>query len=164
MIYKYCPVCAGELKTKSSSCLVCQKCGFEFFQNSKPTASGLFLNEKQEVLLLKRAISPSLGKWDTPGGFLENGEDPIDGLRREMREELSLEIELGPILTIFIDHYGKNEDVVYTFNVFYEAKILSDDIKLDHENSEYKWFAKDDIPWNDLAFQNTHHALHALYK
>ena len=41
-----------------------------------------------EVLLGRRKHEPRQGYWDLPGGFLEEGEEPLEGLRRELREGL----------------------------------------------------------------------------
>jgi ADP-ribose pyrophosphatase YjhB (NUDIX family) len=168
MRFKYCPICAGKLKDKTMENgrkhLVCCSCGFIFFQNSKPTASAIIENERGETLLLKRAIEPSIGRWDTFGGFLENGEHPIDGLKREAMEELSLDISPGGIISVIIDKYEDYGQVFHTLNIFYSCKISSaDKIKLDHENSQYKWFLREQIPWDSLAFKNTTLALKSFY-
>lgn len=167
MTYKFCPKCAGELEQKANHEGVihptCKTCGFVFYQNSKPTASTVILNGNKEVLLVKRAIEPHFGKWDLPGGFLENGEDLLIGLKREAREELDVEIEPVEILSIFVDKYGYEKGDFYTFNVFVKSKISAGEIKLDAENSEFKWFKIEDIPWDDLAFNNTTIALKTLY-
>jgi ADP-ribose pyrophosphatase len=162
-MYKYCPKCAGNLAEKNGY-PVCQKCGFVFYQNSKPTSSSVIVNEKNETLLLKRAINPHFGKWDIAGGFLENGEDPVVGLKREAKEELGVSVEPLEVLNICVDNYGLAEDDFYTFNIFYKCKISDGEIVLDQENSEFKWFSKNEIPWNELAFDNTTIALRALFK
>jgi mutator protein MutT len=166
MNYKFCPKCAGVLESRKldhTSHPVCKACGFVFYQNSKPTASTVIINDKDEVLLIKRAINPHFGKWDIPGGFLENGEDPIEGLKREAKEELSIEIEPLEILTIVVDEYGYVKGDFFTLNLFYKCKISSGEIKLDSENSDYHWFSKERIPWDELAFKNTEVALKKLY-
>jgi len=163
MNYEFCPKCAGRLEATNVSHPVCLKCGYVFYQNSKPTASAVIQDGEGKVLLVKRAMEPSYGKWDLPGGFLENGEDPIVGLKREAKEELSLAVEPGNILTVCVDEYGYEKGELYTLNLFYRSKAQGK-IKLDKENSEYGWFGKDEIPWNELAFKNTHVALKALYK
>lgn len=162
-MYKYCPKCAGSLVEKNNH-PICQNCGFNFYQNSKPTSSAVIVNEKNEVLLLKRAINPHFGKWDIPGGFLENGEDPKVGLKREAKEELGINVKPLEILTICVDNYGLEEDDFYTFNVFYKCKISDGEIVIDQENSEFKWFSKNEIPWKELAFNNTTIALRVLFK
>ena len=94
--YKYCPVCAGRLINKPSAKLghlTCRQCGFIFYQNSKPTSSAFIINSLGQVLLAKRAINPKKGYWDSPGGFLENGEAPLAGLNREIKEELGVRLK-----------------------------------------------------------------------
>ena len=94
---------------------------------------------------------------------MENGEDPIDGLRREAKEEMNVEIEVGKIIAVFVDRYGDDSDAFYTLNLFYKCKIASGEIRLDKENSEYRWFSEEKVPWNDLAFRNTEFAIKSLY-
>ena len=65
------------------------------------------LERDGRVLLAKRAIEPRLGYWDLPGGFLEEGEEPLDGLRREFREETGLEVEPVEWLGAFLDPYNR---------------------------------------------------------
>ncbi len=56
------------------------------------TAGAIIFNQAGEILVLKHRFRAGSG-WGLPGGFLERGEQPLDALRRELREELGLEIE-----------------------------------------------------------------------
>ena len=163
----FCLKCAGRLKMLKQDGFrhpVCQTCGFIFYQNSKPTSSAIILNKKNEVLLIKRAIHPHFGQWDIPGGFLQNGEDPIVGLKREIKEELKIGIGNTNLLIVCVDKYGLKTDDFYTLNLFFTCRAKKGEIVLNSENSKFQWFAKDDIPWRELAFDNTTIALKALFK
>jgi ADP-ribose pyrophosphatase YjhB (NUDIX family) len=54
-----------------------------------------------KALLIKRGHEPRKGEWSLPGGLVELGEGLLDALRREVREETSLEIRVGPHLETF---------------------------------------------------------------
>ena len=59
-------------------------------------AGGLIVNKKDETLLMKRGAKSRnlVGYWNRPGGVLDFGEKSEDGLRREIREELGVEVEI----------------------------------------------------------------------
>ena len=53
------------------------------------------------VVLIKRKRPPLAGSWSLPGGVVELGESLRDGLRRELREEIGIEVQVGPLLELF---------------------------------------------------------------
>ena len=53
------------------------------------------------ALIIKRAHEPRKGEWSLPGGLLELGESLQDAARREIKEETSLDIEVGPVIETF---------------------------------------------------------------
>jgi ADP-ribose pyrophosphatase YjhB (NUDIX family) len=53
------------------------------------------------ALIIKRAHEPRKGEWSLPGGLLELGESLTDAVRREIKEETALDIEVGPIIETF---------------------------------------------------------------
>jgi ADP-ribose pyrophosphatase YjhB (NUDIX family) len=57
--------------------------------------------ENGKLLLIKRGVEPSKGKWSIPGGSVEWGEPLVEAVRREVREETGLEIEVGEVAGVF---------------------------------------------------------------
>src|SRR2546425_11212369 len=60
------------------------------------TAGAVILDDQDRLLLLKHVFRMGSG-WGIPGGFIQAGEQPGEGLRRELREGKGLEIEDPPI-------------------------------------------------------------------
>jgi ADP-ribose pyrophosphatase YjhB (NUDIX family) len=61
---------------------------------------GAVIFKDNRVLLVKRAKEPGKGLWSLPGGALELGESLVDGLKREISEEVSIEIEVGGLIRV----------------------------------------------------------------
>lgn len=62
---------------------------------------GAVILQDDRVLLVRRGKEPLKGVWSLPGGALELGERLEAGIRREIREEVGLEVEVGPIVEVF---------------------------------------------------------------
>ena len=127
----YCSACAAPLEETEweddLTLKVCPACGKKAYQNSKPCVVAIILNrETKEILLTKRGIKPFRDYWDMPGGFLRDGEDPAEGLKRELREELGAESRIEELYDILVDTYGEYE--VYTFNVCYIVSLLTSEL------------------------------------
>ena len=54
-----------------------------------------------KALIVKRAHEPRKGEWSLPGGLLELGESLQDAVRREIKEETALDVEVGPVIETF---------------------------------------------------------------
>lgn len=67
-------------------------------RHSVSVAAAIFDDSGEKVLLIKRRDN---GRWEPPGGVLELEETIEDGLRREVREETGVDIEVGPLTGIY---------------------------------------------------------------
>jgi 8-oxo-dGTP diphosphatase len=151
--WRYCPRCAAELRREDDR-VECGACGFCHYASSSPTASAFILDGDGRVLLARRAIEPDAGLWDVPGGFLEEGEDPVDGLRRELREETGLEIEVGDFVGLFTDTYGDGPDASHVLNLVWETRLAAGEPVPGDDVAELRWFPKDALPSDvELAFR-----------
>jgi ADP-ribose pyrophosphatase YjhB (NUDIX family) len=139
-----CPRCREDLSGDGAR-VECPACGFVAYSNPKPTATALCV-EGARVLLTRRAVEPSVGAWDLPGGFVEEGEHPLDALRRELREETGLEVEPLGLHGIWMDVYGGDSTAQSTLNLFWTARVTGGDAQAADDVSELRWFA---VAWRD---------------
>jgi ADP-ribose pyrophosphatase YjhB (NUDIX family) len=153
-----CPRCRHALEPGEKS-LRCPNCGLSIYANPAPTASALVLDDEGRVLLARRANDPGTGLWDLLGGFVEEGEEPLAALQRELEEETALRIEPLEYLGGYPDRYG--DDGICTLNLYWTARVTGGELELeDDELSEVAWFAPDDLPGPDeFAFASTVQAL-----
>jgi NADH pyrophosphatase NudC (nudix superfamily) len=93
--FKHCPACASRLNDPGEDEeRECPSCGRTWYVNSAPTVGAVITNDGR-ALITERGIEPFKGKSDVPGGFLKPGEDPLIGLKRELREELQVEVDIN---------------------------------------------------------------------
>jgi 8-oxo-dGTP diphosphatase len=151
--WRWCPRCRAELEGDDSR-TACANCGFVAYANSKATA-GALVEEDGRVLLARRALEPFKGRWDIPGGFLDEGEHPLDGLRRELREETGLEVEPVDFLGFWMDSYGGDSTAEATLNLYWTARVVGGEPEPDDDVNELRWFKAGELPPpGELAFEN----------
>ena len=161
--WRFCPRCGAALHLDLVPASVsCPACALVVYANPKPTVCALIVDDAGRLLLGRRAIEPFVDCWDLPGGFVEEGEHPLDALRRELLEETGLEIEPGAFHGIWMDTYGQADDAGSILNMYWEARIVSGTMQAADDVSELRWFSPDELPPPDeLAFTTFADALAA---
>lgn len=160
--WRWCPRCRAELGHGDGR-VSCPECGLVQYANSEPTASAIVRDDEGRILLARRAAEPERGKWDLPGGFLEEGEHPLDALVRELREEAAVEIEPGELVAIETDVYGDDDGAPYTLNLYWTARIVSGELQPADDVDELRWFAPAELPPDDeIGFANIRRVLARL--
>lgn len=103
------------------------------------TAGALIFNEEGKVLLLKHRFRAGSG-WGIPGGFLEAGEQPEEAIRRELREEIGLEVDRVEILTSRSFRKPRQVEILFRCRADAEVKPLTIEV----ERAE--WFSVHELP------------------
>src|SRR5258708_30249811 len=76
------------------------------------TAGAVVTDSRGRVLLLKHRFRPGSG-WGLPGGFIELGEQPVEALRRELREEVGLEVAELKLFAVRAVKKPKQVEIVF---------------------------------------------------
>ena len=129
------------------------------YENSK-ACGGVLLVRDGRALLARRAVEPRRHYWDVPGGFLEAGEHPADGARREALEELGVEVRLGPQLGIFMDQYETADGFEHTMSIYYLVEEFVGEPRPDDDVEALAWFGPDEVP-DEMAFPHLKQVLEA---
>jgi 8-oxo-dGTP diphosphatase len=155
--YRFCPKCGGGLarrlvKPGEPERLVCVLCSFIFYLDPKVVAGAVFTLD-EGIVLLRRGVEPSLGKWVFPGGYVDRGESVADAAIRETKEESCLDVRLDSIVGVY--SYTGSPNVI----VVYAAKVVGGALAAGDESVEARCFPPDDVPWRDLGFDSTRDAI-----
>ena len=107
--------------------------------DSKKVAKVIIINLDEQVLMLKRSsyVDKFAGEWDLPGGHIQLGEEFEVGMRREVKEETGLDVGECTFIEK-IDNLS-----------FYYCDYNDKPIKLSHEHTKFRFFAKKDLNPNN---------------
>jgi mutator protein MutT len=103
------------------------------------TAGAVITDSLGRVLLLKHRFRPG-NSWGMPGGFIEVGEQPEEALRRELREEIGIEVEQ---LRLFATRAFKDAKQV---EIVFLARAVRDPEQLSFEIQKAAWFLPGEFP------------------
>lgn len=143
--WRVCPRCGSEVDVRDGRA-ECPACGSVYYANSAPAVAALVTDGDGSVLLGRRAVEPHRGRWDLLGGFLDEGESPVAGLRRELREEAGLDVEPGDFLGAFVDAYGDGPSPPSVLNLVWRARIVAGDPAPADDVAELRWFSLAELP------------------
>ena len=117
------------------------------------TAAMCIIYDKEKGILLEKRTDN--GMWCVPGGALELGETLEEALKREVKEETSLDIfnpKLFDVKAGVHMVYPNNDEVYYT-DVVYEINEYEGELKPDEESKELVWVPIDKLPDNIMPTQ-----------
>lgn len=156
--YKFCPICGSKLIEKPDN-PECSSCGFIFYINPAPGCCAIIENDKKQILLVKRKHDPKKGEWDLPGGFIIPGEDIDSSCKRELKEELEVDIEVKKIISIYPDEYIFQNVAYPILSIFVTAKITNGNPHPADDVSDYDFFPKEKVLQQKIAFPSVRQTL-----
>lgn len=152
--FLHCPSCSIRLEDPDGDGgMRCPACARSWHAPYAPTAGAAIVREGK-VLVTQRARDPDKGRFDIPGGFLEPGEDPISGLKRELREELGVDVEVSidDCLQMAPHVYGSEEDHVLAIG--FAARIVAGDPAASDDVADFIWATRGELDELDFAWDH----------
>ena len=141
--YRFCPQCAAPLAAISlqedggpKERLRCPECGWTHWNNPTPVLAAVI--EYQDKILLARNAAWAGKMYALITGFMEAGESPQEGIRREIKEETSLDtLELN---LIGVWDFQRMNQVIIAYHARCEGEV-----SLSPELLDYKLYAYDEV-------------------
>ncbi len=124
-LVKYCPRCGHPSGASAAIPFICAQCDLKFYFNTAVSASAFILNERGEILFIRRAKDPGKGMLATIGGFIDIGETAENALRREILEEVHLEVTQLEFLASHPNNYTYAEVTYPVLDLFFLCRISS---------------------------------------
>ena len=177
-MFKFCPACASEkINFEKGKKFCCPDCGFVYYHNiaaatgciiAVPEAGG------ERLMFLVRGKEPAKGRLDLPGGFVDLNEGALEGLCRELEEEIGWTPPLPPdtplarVFTLFASFpnvYPYKGMVYNTCDLFFSLSapgLCEKDLRLqESEIAGVRFLKPEEINFDDLAFDSTRRAVKA---
>jgi NADH pyrophosphatase NudC (nudix superfamily) len=149
MSYTYCPRCAKPLALRDiaedggvTQRVACpdDACGFIHYENPTP-AVGVLIEHEGAMVLFRGAGWPE-GFFALVTGYLEKNEPPLEGVKREVKEETNLDVVETQIIGNYI--FERKNEVMLCYYARCEGEIA-----LSPELAEYKRYAPEELrPWS----------------
>lgn len=157
-ILKFCPSCGKEtLHWDGEKKWSCNNCSFTLY-NNVAGAVAVVIRCGDEIYLTKRNQEPKKGKLDLAGGFVDPRESAENTCKRELFEELQLDIDINNLkyITSFPNVYQYKEIDYNTIDLFYEYTVSEKfEVSLAlSEISETQWIKLSEINLEDIAFDS----------
>jgi len=149
--FRFCPLCGSDRFVENNfKSKRCEDCGFVYYFNPSSSTVAIIVNEKNELLVVRRAKEPAKGTLDLPGGFCDCYETAEEGVRREVKEETGLCVDSTRFLFSIPNIYPYGGLDIHTIDMFFLCKVTSTmgAIAMD-DAGELLW-----MPWQEVKAED----------
>lgn len=154
--FRYCPQCGtSDFVVHDGKSKCCEGCGFVYYYNSAASTAAIILNERDELLVCRRAQDPARGTLDLPGGFCDCSETAEGGVVREVREETGLHVMRTTYLFSLPNRYLYSGFWVHTTDLFFRCEVPSSSVAIARDDaSELLWIPRNDLKARDFGLES----------
>lgn len=146
-IFNYCPVCGKEgFVINNEKSKRCCGCGFVLYFNAISATVAVIINDKEEILVARRAKEPAKGTLDLPGGFADSMETAEEAVAREVLEESGMRVTETKYLFSLPNKYLYSGFEEHTLDMFFLCRTEAGDSPVANDDvEELIWMELDKI-------------------
>jgi len=157
--YRFCPRCGNPFSRENETLLSCPSCSLRYYINARPCNAVILENKTGKILMVRRRFAPRKDAWDLPGGFVSIRETIEQSVVRELREELGATVTGTVYFGSYADTYLFGGITYHTVGLVFTGKIGDTKTTPLDDASEIRFFAKDEVLKQDIAFRSVKKAL-----
>lgn len=159
--FRFCPRCGQPAgKPVRRPRFDCAACGFVYYFNPTVAAAAFIVRPDGHVLFIRRASEPAQGKLAIPGGFVDPGETAEEALRREIREEVNLEVRALEFLCSQPNEYPYREITYPVCDLFFVARPdPACEVRALDAVESFGWLEPAKVDPEEIAFPSMRRAL-----
>ncbi len=151
---RFCQACGNELgEADGEGGASCPGCKRTWYRNMAPTVGAAIVRDGKALATI-RAFEPQKGKLDVPGGFLRMGEDPIEGLKREVKEELDVEIDVSMADVVQMVPHAYGDDGEWVLSAGFKVRWIGGELSPADDVADVRWLTEDQIDSGDFAWDH----------
>lgn len=162
--FLFCPHCGSKhFNENDAYSKRCRDCGFTYYPNAAAATVAVIVNDKHELLCVRRDREPAQGTLDLPGGFVDPNESITEGLIREVREEVGAEVTDFKFLFSLPNIYPFSGHLVHTADAFFRCRIASaENIAAHDDAAAVLWIPIPEIHPERFGLDSVRHGIEKL--
>ena len=164
--FSFCPNCGSEkwhvnnFKSKH-----CETCGFTYYANPSSATAAFIVNDRNELLAVRRKKEPAKGTLDLPGGFVDMDESAEEGMIREVMEETGLRVTHVQYLFSIPNLYRYSGMDIHTLDMFFRCSVENTDSVLAMDDTEEAlWIPLSAVNPDDFGLRSVRQAVGLFVK
>ena len=164
-VWQFCPYCgAKSFHAGDEYYMECDVCHKRFYINASGAVACIIENPQGEILLTRRAFDPAKGMLDLPGGFVNPNETAEDAVKREVKEELNLEIMSMQYIGSSHNRYLFGKILYFTLDLGFKCLVTDfTNLRVDDDVDGYLFLPPHRINLQEIGFPSIRNILQLYF-
>lgn len=106
---------------------------------------GAIVEKDGKILLVQERQPSAYGLWNTPAGWLDKGENVLEGAKREVKEETGFDVKINSLLGVYVGPSFKNPNLI-VIKIIFRSSIVGGELQFSKDELlDVKWFKPSEV-------------------